>query len=164
MRLFLSLRPPPEVRAHLAAAVAGLRTTDVAQWHVTLVFLGEVPSEQPVAPGLEAVAARTPPLRLRLRGGGVFRGPGVLYAGVDGDVAGLRRLAADLEQVCRHAGVELADRPYRPHLTVARRVRDAQRLADYEGPVWTATEVELVRSHLGATARHEVLRAAPLRG
>jgi 2'-5' RNA ligase len=164
VRLFLSLRPPAHARAHLAAALAGLRTTDVAQWHLTLAFLGEVPSEQPLLPGVGQVVARTPRLVLRLRGGGVFRGQGVLYARPDGDLRQLRRLALDLAAVCRDAGVPLEDRPYRPHLTVARRVRAATALDGYEGPVWTATEVELVRSHLGTTARHEVLQSFPLRG
>ena len=164
MRLFLSLRPPAPVRAHLAAALAGLRTTDVAQWHVTLVFLGEVAGVEPLLPGLGRAAGRTGPLALRLEGGGEFRRAGAGWAGVGGDVDGLRRLAGDLADACRAAGVALEDRPFRPHLTVARRVPAAARLAGYRGPSWTATEVEVVRSHLGATARHEVLRALPLTG
>lgn len=164
MRLFLSLRLPPDVRAHLAAAVTGLRSTDVAQWHVTLAFLGEQPSEAGLLPGAREVAARTAPLTLRLEGGGVFRGPGVLWAGVAGDVGGLRRLAADLTLACRAAGVGTQERPYRPHVTVARWVHDAGRLAGYAGPTWTATELEVVRSHLGERARHEVLHRLPLGG
>lgn len=163
MRVFLSLRPPSDVRAHLAAAAAGLRTTDVAQWHVTLVFLGEVASEQPLLPGLVQVTATTPPLVLRLQGGGAFRRGGVVWAGLAGDVAGLVRLADRLAGVCREAGVALEERPFSPHLTVARRARDAAALAGYEGPSWTATEVEVVRSSLGATARHEVLHRLSLR-
>ncbi|MFP5218672.1 MAG: RNA 2',3'-cyclic phosphodiesterase [Actinomycetes bacterium] len=164
MRVFLSLRPPPEVRAHLAAAVAGLRTTDVAQWHVTLVFLGEISSERPLLPALGEVTATTPPLRLRVRGGGAFRRAGVLWAGLDGDVDGLVRLAARLADACRAGGVALEDRPFCPHLTVARRARDASLLEGYEGPAWTADEVEVVQSSLGATTRHRVLHRLPLQG
>ena len=54
------------------------------------------------------------------------------------------------------AAVQLEDRPYRPHLTVGRRV-DRAALADYRGPTWTASEVELVRSDLGREVRHTVL-------
>jgi 2'-5' RNA ligase len=163
VRLFLSLGLPPDARAHLAAALSGLRLTDVGQWHVTLVFLGELPSERPLLPALGAVTVRTPPLRLHVEGGGVFHGPGVLWAGLGGDVAGLRRLATGLREACRASGVDLQDRPYRPHVTVARRA-DAGRLTGYTGPAWTATEVEVVRSTLGATARHEVLDRLPLVG
>ena len=164
MRVFLSLRPPPAVRAHLAAAVAGMRTTDAAQWHLTLVFLGEIGSERPLLPGLREVTATTAPMELRLRGGGAFRRAGVVWAGVDGDVAALVRLAGGLARACRAGGVRLEERPFSPHLTVARRARDASGLAGYEGPSWTADEVELVRSRLGATARHEVLHRLALRG
>ena len=62
-------------------------------------------------------------------------------------------------------GVALEERAYRPHLTVGRRGRPAPAaLAAYDGPVWTAAEVELVRSTLGRTVDHQVLRAFPLRG
>lgn len=160
MRLFVSLELPPEVRTHLAAELAGSRTTDVAQWHITLAFVGEWDDPTTLVPGLAEVATAAAPLTLRLHGGGAF--PGALWAGVAGDVAGLRRLATGVGAACRAAGVQLEDRPFRPHVTVARRVRDPRRLADYEGPAWTATQVELVRSHLGATARHEVLERFPL--
>jgi RNA 2',3'-cyclic 3'-phosphodiesterase len=162
VRLFVSLRVPSPARAHLAAALAGRRTTDVGQWHVTLAFLGEVERPDPLLPGLGEVASTHPPLRLRLAGGGAF--PRVWWAGLAGDVAGLRALAADVAAACRDAGVVLEERPYRPHVTVARRGAGPHPLERYEGPEWVADEVELVRSHLGATARHEVLERLPLTG
>ena len=160
MRLFVSLRLPSPARAHLAAALAGARLTDVGQWHVTLAFLGEVPAAEPLAPELAGAVAQHPPLALRVRGGGAFGR--VWWGGLDGDVAGLRSLAADVADACRAAGVALEDRPYRPHVTVARRGSGPHPLEGYEGPAWTASEVELVRSRLGATARHEVLARFPL--
>lgn len=164
MRLFVSLRPPGHAVAHLAAAARALRTTDVAQWHITLAFLGEVPDPQPVAAQLAGISH--PPFDLRLEGSGTLRSQGgLVYAGVAGDVDALRRLAAEVQDACRRAGAHLEDRPYRPHLTVARRSpRDATVLSAYEGPLWTAGEVELVRSHLGARAVHEVLERFPLSG
>lgn len=164
MRLFVSLRPPAAVTAHLAAAAAGLRTTDVAQWHITLAFLGEVPDPQPVA--AELASLTHPPFDLQLQGSGTFRSQGgLVYAGVTGDVDALHRLAADVQAACRRAGLRLEDRPYRPHLTVARRSpRDATVLAGYQGRTWTADEIELVRSHLRKRAVHEVLERFALDG
>ena len=165
MRLFVSLRPPVAACEHLVAALGGLRTTRVDRWHVTLAFLGEVPDPAPLLPGLRTAAAQAQPLALQLRGSGFFRGPGVLFARLSGDVDPLHRLAADVATACRHAGVHLEPRPYRPHLTVARRLpRDPGVLAQYEGPPWTATEVELVRSRLGARVEHEVLERFELGG
>jgi 2'-5' RNA ligase len=158
VRLFVSLRPPPEALEHLAHAVSGLRTTRVDQWHVTLAFLGEVADSAPLDPPLSAAAAAAPQLDLQLQGGGFFRGPAVLYVGLAGDVDGLRALAADVERAVREAGVHLERRRYRPHLTVARRLPfDPGTLDGYEGPGWTATEVELVRSRLGPRVGHDVL-------
>jgi RNA 2',3'-cyclic 3'-phosphodiesterase len=165
VRLFVSLRPPAEVVEHLVRATAALRTTRADQWHITLAFLGEVADPAPLGGPLARVAAGSPPLALRLRGGGFFRGPGVLHARLDGDVEGLRRLAAGVAAACRGAGVELEERRFRPHLTVARRLpHDPGTLDGYEGPAWTATCVELVRSRLGARAEHEVLARHPLTG
>lgn len=165
MRLFVSLRPPADACASLAAAVAGLRTTRVEQWHVTLAFLGEVADAAPLAGPLAEAASSSPPLGLRLAGGGFFRGPGALWAGLTGDVHGLHALAGAVRDACRQAGVHLEPRAYRPHLTVARRLRsDPGVLTGYEGPAWRADEVELVRSRLGGRVEHEVLERFPLRG
>jgi 2'-5' RNA ligase len=165
VRLFLALGLPADVRDDLQRHVAAVRTTDPLLWHLTLVFLGDVADPEPLLPGVRAATAASPPLTLRLRGGGFFRRPGVLYAGLDGDVPGLRSLAAALEEACRDAGVSLEDRPYRPHVTVARRLaRDAGVLRGYAGPAWVADEVEVVRSHLGTTVRHEVQHRMPMSG
>lgn len=165
MRLFVSLRPPVDACASLADAVTGLRTTRVDQWHVTLGFLGEVADPAPLSGPVAEAAAASPALGLRLAGGGFFRGPGALYAALTGDVDGLHALAAGVRRACRQAGVPLEPRPYRPHLTVARRLRSDPGVLDgYEGPSWTAGEVELVRSRLGARVEHEVLERFPLGG
>ena len=161
----MSVRPSQAARDHLARALAGMRTGDPSRWHVTLAFLGEVDDPAPLLPGLAAAAAGVPALSLRLSGGGSFRRSGVTWAGVTGDVRGLATLAGRVATACRDAGVALEDRPYRPHLTVGRRqTLDPGLLTAYDGPAWTATEVELVRSTLGRAVRHDVLEAFPLSG
>lgn len=161
MRLFVSLRPPADVTAHLASVLAGRRTTDVEQWHLTLAFLGEVAQPAPLLPGLRHACSSSAPMTLRLAGGGLFRRQQVLWAGVDGDTAALHELAGRVAAACRAAGVHLEQ--HRPHITVARGAVDAQVLQDYRGPQWQAVAVELVLSRLGARAVHEVLERMPLR-
>ncbi|SEP09870.1 2'-5' RNA ligase [Trujillonella endophytica] len=114
----------------------------------------------------EAVEA-TPPLILRLAGGGRFgsvRRPQVLWAGVAGDVAALGALAARLQAAARSLRLPVEDRPFRPHLTLGRwrpgRPADgalADRLAGYAGPTWPVEEVALMRSTLGPAPRHDRL-------
>jgi 2'-5' RNA ligase len=179
--LFLAVDPPPTAVADLDRALAPLRVAPGAprwtppdRWHVTLVFLGDVPAPR-LAPLLGAVGsavAGTPVLSLRLAGGGRFGAgsrPAVLWAGLAGDVVRLTALAGRLAGAARAVGLPVEDRPFRAHLTVGRwragQDSDpalAERLADHRGPVWTAAEVALWRSHLGADARYERVTAWPL--
>ncbi len=173
------MAPPARARADLAAALEPLRQApgaprwgDPARWHLTLLFLGAVPSA--LLPGLTGAVtdavAPTPPATLRLAGAGRFgsrRRPQVCWAGVDGDVAVLTALAARLAAAARGLGLPVEDRPFRPHLTLGRwhprRPADGDlpdRLAGYRGPDWPLAEVTLVRSSAG---RHEVLSSVARR-
>lgn len=174
MRLFVALRPPEEVLAHVVEATAPWRDLDPAvRWvpsdrlHLTVAFFGEVAPRraEAVCPRLGRAAARTGPMRLRMYGG--LRLGAVLATRITGDVAALAQLAGACAAAARHAGVEVADRPLRAHLTLAR-ARDrsgdrpdlrglARRLSGYEGPWWLAESIELVHSRLGSTPQYETL-------
>ncbi|MFI6821539.1 RNA 2',3'-cyclic phosphodiesterase [Micromonospora sp. NPDC050187] len=187
MRLFVAVHPPPEAMTDLAAQVARLRIgqaaaagtnvrlADPVDAHVTVAFLGEVADDRlPTvrdALGRAAGPCRGPePPRLRLGGGGRF-GYGrrtVLWVDVLGEVERLGVLAGRIRDELRVAGLPYDDRPFRPHLTIARpgdRIdveEDRTTLDGYLGPSWPATEAVLVRSHLGPVRRYEHLAAWPL--
>jgi 2'-5' RNA ligase len=118
-----------------------------------------------------AVAA-TPPLTLRLAGGGRFgsrRRPQVCWAGVTGDGDALGALAGRLAAAAAGLGLPVEERPFRAHLTLGRwrpgRPGDGDlpdRLAGYRGPSWPVTEVELLESTLGAVPRYERVAAWPV--
>jgi 2'-5' RNA ligase len=182
MRLFVALVPPAEALAELADAVAALpetprlRWTRPEQWHVTLAFLAEVDdrTREALVPRLERVARRHPAPTLALAGGGRFGGQ-VLWTRVDGDSAALRRLADSVRAAARRCGLPTDPRPYRPHLTLGRAGRPAPDLAPlatalngFAGGAWSASDLHLVRSVLGAgpggTARHETVASWPLTG
>jgi 2'-5' RNA ligase len=138
MRLFYAIELPDDVRAALAKLKPkdddqnrDYRWADPAQMHVTLAFLGQQPAEQ--LPLLEAIgtsaAAKSHPARLQLGEVGSFgprRAPRVLWIGLDGEVGALQHLQADLDAGLRQAGFSLEERPFRPHITLARR-RDTAR-------------------------------------
>jgi 2'-5' RNA ligase len=182
MRMFVALVPPPDTRAELAAAVhglptpAGLRWTRPEQWHVTLAFLAEVDerTREQLAERLARAARRHPPAELALTGAGRF-GTRVLWTRVDGDRAALARLVDSVRAAVRRCGLPADERPYRPHLTLARAGSPAPDLAPlvaslrgFTGRSWPAAELHLVRSHLGAgpggTAHHESVATWPLTG
>jgi 2'-5' RNA ligase len=134
VRLFVAVRPPAAAVAELDDVVRrlrphgpGLTWTTPAQWHLTLVFLADVPEQ------------RIPELERRL------------------GQAGARRTGLDVEE-----------RPYRPHITLARARAKADlrplvaEVNAFQGGEWIAGEIELVRSRLGKgpdrRAAHETVR------
>lgn len=125
-RVFAAIRPPPEVVAALddrleSVAVPG-RPVPPENWHVTLRFVGhlEAAAYERWLSELDAVA-KPSPFRLKLGGLGAFPKPAratVLWVGVQGD--GAARLAAAADDAADVAGLGREERPFRPHLTVAR--------------------------------------------
>lgn len=95
-------------------------------------------------------------MTVRLSGAGQF-GNRVLFVKLGGDLPAMKRLASSAGAAARRAGVPVPDRPYRPHITLARAGTTgaddlrllAARLAVFEGPPWTATGFDLVQSRLG---------------
>jgi 2'-5' RNA ligase len=94
---------------------------------------------------LEEIAPAFPPLRLELRGLGVFphwKRPAVLWAGVRDRSHRLAELHAVLNRELSKLGVEAEDKPFRPHITLAR-FKEARNLAAIE---------RLVHDHAGVRA------------
>jgi 2'-5' RNA ligase len=182
VRLFVALWPPEHVVAELAETVAAvrplgseLRWTRPEQWHLTLAFFGEVAEERlpELTERLARAARRHPAVSLRFASGGRF-GDRVLWTRVEGDRDVVRRLADSASAAARRSGLDVEDRPYRPHLTLARGTPGADlrplvtALASYTGTDWTAERLHLVRSSLGKgpgrTAVYDTVQAWPLRG
>ncbi|MDN3359912.1 RNA 2',3'-cyclic phosphodiesterase [Actinomadura sp. DC4] len=178
MRLFVALIPPEHVLDEVETAFApyhrepGLRWTRRETLHVTLAFYGEVDDTTAgrLLPRLERAAGRHPRRELTLTGAGAFpkaRSARTLWAGVRGD---LRRLADSCLAAARREGLDTGGHlGFRPHLTVARSREPldlrplAEGLETWEGTPWSADEIHLVRSHLGAEVRYDTLRSWPLR-
>jgi 2'-5' RNA ligase len=177
MRLFVALVPPPSVREEVAHAVARLPSAIRAQlkrigperYHLTLAFLGDVPEEHtaPLVSCLSAVAVAAPPLRLHVAGSGHFA-ERVLWLGLRGDTKPMQTLAASVTDAVTASGLDLQQKPYRPHLTVARPrsegsvVEAAAAMASYDGPSWVARDLFLMRSRLGVHPTYEPQTSWPL--
>ncbi|WP_157815654.1 RNA 2',3'-cyclic phosphodiesterase [Kitasatospora sp. CB02891] len=178
MRLFVAVNPPTRAIEELAAATASLRElpgadrlrwSETAGWHLTLAFLGDVPADEvpQLSEKLATVAVGHPRLRLRLAGGGTF-GDRVLWCGVQGGTAALRRLA----DAVRDALDVTDDHPFHPHLTLARsrfRAGGMRAMADamrgFRGTEWEAGSVYLMRSETGfGPARYTVVERVRTQG
>jgi 2'-5' RNA ligase len=185
MRLFLAVRLPEPARERLRPALEAGRTAAgasvgfarIEQLHFTLAFLGEQP-EEALARACEAAekASELPQFELAISGRGAFPGmsrPRVLWLGVGEGAAALTALAEKLCGGLRERGFKLEDRPFRPHLTLARvrprGDRDARRALEAIPPGeltrFTVRELSLMQSVLGSSgAKHTELRAFPLGG
>jgi len=121
LRLFTAIDIPPDIRAALAALLvrlrplADLRWTPVEKLHITTKFIGEWPEERldELKRNLSTVTCPAP-VDIVIRGLG--RSARVLYAAVEPN-EGLAALASATEKA---VGGPIEDRPYRPHVTLAR--------------------------------------------
>lgn len=136
MRLFVAAEIPPAVRDAIAALIdemrrelPGLKWVRPESIHVTLRFLGEVnEADLPRLTGAlrPGIAGAAGPFDVAVAGAGVFpdRGrPRVLWVGLREETGKLVTLQSAVGRTIDGLGlpgVRRDDRPFRPHLTVAR--------------------------------------------
>jgi len=134
MRLFVAIDLPYEVRRNLELLLQLLRPKADLQWsppsnlHITTKFIGEWPEEELdfLTEALSEVPAEGE-FRIDIQGLGWFpdgKNPRVFWAGIHGGES-LPRLARATEDACASAGIARENRPYSPHLTLARIRRPA---------------------------------------
>jgi 2'-5' RNA ligase len=138
MRLFVALEIPSTVRKNLSELLKSLRAVSPqTRWvrpenlHVTLKFIGEVPETKLASIRIALARVRSEqPVTLDFRGAGYFpneKRPRVFWAGIEAS-PNLKTLAADIEEATKTLGIPGEQRPFSPHLTLAR--FDPPRLAE----------------------------------
>jgi 2'-5' RNA ligase len=159
---FIALAPPDDAKNELAHALSpayavypDLRWNRIEDWHITLAFLGELPVQavQRLRSPLADLASARPSLELALLGGGHFD-ERVLWSGIEGDLDRLHELAEAVRARVRDCDVAFAERPLRPHLTLARARRydnaslkaAAACLDGFTGRPWQTERLHLVGS------------------
>lgn len=180
-RLFVAVPLPSELKAKVGTVAEELkRQLRFKKWahpddlHITLKFIGEVPSSSVAAieGALERIAARSNPFPLRLQGAGTFgvpQSPRILWIGLGGKLQPLQSLQADTERELAELGYEPERRRFSPHLTLARQysgggpanvepLASLFREEDGQAPQWTVDRLVLYRSHLGRTPMYEAIR------
>jgi RNA 2',3'-cyclic 3'-phosphodiesterase len=161
-RLFFALWPDRAARVSLATRAAEIarhsagRPVPAANLHLTLVFLGEV--ESSMVGILEGAAggllARAFTVELDVMGG--FRGARVAWAGCRQPPQAMLGLQSALLEVVRRAGFAADERPFAPHLTLARRVGEAVAVQAMDPVSWRANSFALVESGTGDGAYRNV--------
>jgi 2'-5' RNA ligase len=168
------LDPLRRVLKELAGMGRAIKAVDPDNLHVTLKFLGD--TEVELVPNvrslMESAAAVCEPCVLTVGGLGAFphaERPNVVWAGLAGAET-LAALAGDLETGLEPHGFARENRPFVPHLTLARvkakppdSLRDLlARHAKTQFGTAAIDQVELIRSELGADgSRYTVLASSP---
>lgn len=170
MRLFLGIELPPAWRRALAQGAEALgragvqgRFTLPDNYHLTLVFLGETDRRTEAEAALRQTGGASFPLRTALPGCFPRKGGDIWWLGVE-PTPGLLAVQRRLEGALRASGFSLEERPYRPHITLARKVRSPAGLAPLTAPgLFPALEYRVDRLTLFSSQRVDgVLRYLPL--
>lgn len=183
-RMFCAIELSEELRTRAAAHISALRDAERGariSWqraenlHLTLKFLGEIPKTRVHALSLAAsrAAKQSQPFNLTIEGAGFFppRGlPRVLWLGVVDSAGALAQLQQHLEEECSIEGFAREERPFSPHLTIARlraphgarTIANSHQAMGFETIEFAVTELIVMRSELGpkgsrytAISRHE---------
>ena len=133
IRAFLALDHPDAIGRIIAAVQERLKKCVFGEirWvrpegiHLTLKYFGDVSAAQAaaIAAVVEKKAVETPSFALSLGGIGVFpdpRRPRVLWLGMKGELERLLGFQETLERAFIEIGFPREQRPFRPHLTLAR--------------------------------------------
>lgn len=136
MRLFVGIRLSKDMLAevnrfiqlsgqNMASTYQGFKWTSMENLHFTLKFFGEVPLSRlnDVTQALGQAVLHNEPFPLLLGKAGCFPAKGIpriIWLGVATGESQLIKLAGSIENACFGHGFLKEDRPFSPHLTIAR--------------------------------------------
>lgn len=127
MRIFIGIALDPEIRARIERFLNGVEGfAPEARWvrpeslHITLKFIGEQSPErvEAITERLRRIESGT--FEIRTAGYGFFptaKAPRVFWIGIQGQ---LSALAESIDMATAELGIPREDRPFSPHLTLAR--------------------------------------------
>jgi 2'-5' RNA ligase len=162
-RVFIALWPDPGVREALREWRDGCAWPKSAsparteQLHVTLHFLGNFPRAR--LPELVAdIDVRFKPFELKFGHPELWHG-GIAVLAPDAVPEPLLALRRALGEALERLGLPLEARPYRPHVTLARRAGPV--LAPIQGPPisWEVNGYALMESKVGMGAEYGIVQA-----
>jgi 2'-5' RNA ligase len=147
-------------------------------YHITLAFLGHVDSINQLNKLSELIkdkVVKIDPFLLSLKGIDVFGkkdAPRIFWAGVD-DSESLHYLQSEVYQACTKSGFTLDSKPFRPHITIARRWKseipfikpdEFQEALQVNNASFKVKKIHLYRTHLDRVPKYKTMEVFPLQG
>jgi RNA 2',3'-cyclic 3'-phosphodiesterase len=184
-RVFCAVEIPPDVAERALSHIVTLKSESAkiqASWnregklHLTLKFLGHIPQPKvtDVSRACEIATRDVAKFQISVGNTGAFPKhgpPRVLWIGVDDLDGKLGKLQTRLEDACSKVGFPREDRPFHPHLTLARlrspqgakELGQVHRELGFAPATIDITELLVFRSELSPQgARYSVVSRHPL--
>lgn len=167
-RIFFALWPPESVRLQLSEQTRPYlplhtRAVKAANLHMTLAFIGAV---DVITLGIyEQVASslHASPFKITLDKSGCFVHAQVLWLGCSRVNSALSSLVSSLNKSLVVGGYHASDKPFIPHVTLARRYKSPQAVDIPVSIDWWVQDFALVESRLSPDGvRYKVLQTWPL--
>ncbi len=181
---FFAVRIPEETKSTMKNHIEKLRIElPFQRWvhhedlHITLAFLGSATTEklEQAKKNIHDAINASKSFRLQINRIGIFgkeEAPRVFWADtVESDA--LKSLRNQVFSACEQAGFKLETRPFRPHITLARKWKGAEPFNRTQMEIWDrlqpkplefqANEVVLYQTHLQRTPKYEAVAVLPLK-
>jgi 2'-5' RNA ligase len=167
-RHFFALWPDAKTRdrlievCHMLPPDSG-RVVPGQNLHITLAFLGSLDSEVVRRLRRGAAAITVKPFSLRLQEFGWWPKPRVVWIAAPVVPAPLSKLVTEINALLSAQQIQPDNRPYQPHLTIARKAARKPRKIAFEAIDWQINSFCLVQSTtLPGGAVYEVVETWPL--
>jgi len=166
-RFFFALWPDEEQRSALAKFQRALpghqgRLVHPDEYHITLVFLGDIEARSRARAEEVANLVRTSSFQLTLDRFGCFPRAGILWCGASGRPRPLLDLLDALKRGLTDCGFRPERRRFAPHVTLARKARRLQARELVDPIAWPVSKFSLVFSRSDERPRYRVVRSWPL--
>ncbi|NWL89903.1 RNA 2',3'-cyclic phosphodiesterase [Paenibacillus sp. 79R4] len=178
-RLFIAVPLPSSVKQMIADWCKEQRDQLFFQkwvhkedYHITVQFLGDTSPERldELRSAAIRAVANIRPIHMEALGCGTFGRadqPRVLWAGVHGELELLEQLQNNVIEENRKLGYIPEDRPYRPHITLARKYRAGYKLetditgANLQFGSWTIDALVIYRTNMHHQPMYEKVAEIP---
>lgn len=168
-RVFFALWPDETIRTSLSSLgrqyVQGNgRAVTADNLHLTVVFVGKVTAAKRACMEAAATTVVAPPIRVSLDSLGFWPRPRVLWVGASHTPSALTDLVKQVNTALVPCGFQPEARPFKAHVTLARKAKHPPDIEHIPPLVWQANEFCLVTSVVGERGSdYEVVGRWPLK-
>ena len=167
-RLFFALWPDDETRTRIAEVAKifesnEIKPVKISNLHITLEFLGEV-SDQDRDQLIEKInKLQHQSFNLELTRVGWWRKPQILWIGTTHIPGELLQLVKSIKKCVRKQGLKIDKKEYKPHVTIARKIKQVVIPNKALHLLWQANSFVLVVSRSGENGvEYQVIQEWPL--